>query len=190
MVTAHDLRAGMAIRLDGESWRVTEAESHAGTAKMSGFVHARLLGLGTGALTDRRFRLEEKLEEVELVKRSLEFSYHAGDDYTFMDPATFDQYAIPAALIGPAHRFLTEGMRLPVEFLGDEPVTVTLPLYADLRVASTAAPMHATQTSARKDAILENGLHLHVPLFIAAGEMVRVQIATDRYVERVREGKH
>jgi elongation factor P len=190
MVIAHDLRAGMAIRLEGETYRVMEAEAHAGTAKMGGFVHARLLRIGTESQTDRRFRLEEKLEDLELAKRTLEYSYHAGDEYTFMDPESFEQVAIPASMIGARQRFLREGTRLPVEFLGDRPVAVVFPLYADLRVVSTAQPMHATQTSTMKTATLENGMEALVPLFIGEGELVRIQIATGRYVERVREGKH
>lgn len=189
MVAASELTAGMVIRLEGEAYRILEATAHSGTAKLPGFVHARLVSVRTGSETTRRFRLDERLEDLPVARRSLEFLYQAGDDFYFMDPESFDQVPLPRALLGPAHRFLAEGMRLPVEFLDDRPVAVVFPETVDLRVVSTAAPMHATQTSALKRAVLENGLEVSVPLFIKEGELIRVDVATGKYVERVREGR-
>lgn len=190
MILASDLHPRMIVRVDGAPHRVLEATAHAGQGKLHGFVHARLQKLDTGSQTDRRFRLEEKLEEVEVSKRTLEYSFQSGDEFTFMDPETFDQVAIPRPLIGDAHRFLREGLRLSVEFLGEEPLTVVFPETVALRVLSTAEPMHATQTSTMKRAMLENDMAALVPLFIKEGEVVRINVATGRYVERVREGRH
>jgi elongation factor P len=77
-------------------------------------------------------------------------------------------------------------MELPVEFLGSEPISVVVPDVAEVRVASTGSASHAQQDSAWKEAILENGLAVRVPLFIAPGEMIRVDVRTGRYVERAR----
>lgn len=82
-----------------------------------------------------------------------------------------------------------EGMWIPVEFLGEEPVALVFPEAVELKVASTAQPMHVTQTSAMKRAVLENGMEVLVPLFIKEGELVRINVATGKYLERVREGK-
>ncbi len=190
MIGAPELHAGMVIRLEGETYRVLEAAAHAGTGKLSGFVHARLMRLETGSQTERRFHLGERFEVVEVAKRSLEFSYQAGEEFTFMDPESFEQVSLPAHLIGDRRRFLKEGIRLPVEFLGEQPVAVVFPETADLKITSTAQPMHATQTSTMKQAELENGMTVLVPLFIKEGEVVRVSVATGKYLERVREGKH
>ena len=190
MIPVSELHAGMAVRLEGETYRVLEAAAHAGTGKLSGFVHARLMRLETGTQTERRFHLGEKVEVQEVAKRSLEFSYQAGDEYYFMDPESFEQLPLPGHLIGDRHRFLKEGTRLPVEFLGEQPVAVVFPETADLKVVTTAQPMHATGTSTLKRATLENGMEVLVPLFIKEGEVVRVSVATGKYVERIREGKH
>lgn len=189
MVTASGLSAGKVIRLEGEAYRVLEATAHAGTGKLSGFVHVRLMNLRTGSQTERRFRPEEKVEDLPLERRPLEYLYAMGDDLYFMDPESFEQLPLPRHLLGEAHRFLREGMRLPVEFLGEQPVAVVFPETVDLRVVSTGQPMHAAQTSALKRAILENGVEALVPLFIKEGELVRVEVATGKYLERVREGK-
>lgn len=187
MIPATSLHAGTVVRLEGETYRVVEAEVHAGTAKLGGFVHARLTRLATGTQTDRRFRLDEKLEDLELVKKTLEYSYQADDDFHFMDPESYELVPLPRHLVGEAHRYLREGMRVPVEFLDEQAVALLFPPTVDLKVVSTAPPMHASQTSTLKSAGLENGIEALVPLFIGEGETVRIDVRSGKCVERVRE---
>ena len=189
MIPATGLHAGMAIRLEGDAYKVLEAAAHGGSGKLSGFVHARLLKLGTASLTERRFRLDEKVDVLDLSRRGLEYSYETGDDLYFMDPTTFEQVSVLREIVGDGKRFLKEGTRYLVEFLGEEPVAVILPEFADLRVASTAAPQHAHETSTLKRAVLENGMEVLVPLFIKEGERIRIAVAGGKYMERVREEK-
>jgi len=189
MIPATEIHAGIAIRLEGVAYKVLEAEAHAGQGKLHGFVHARLLKLDGGTQTDRRFRLDEKVETLDLSKRALDYSYEAGDELVFMDPVSFEQISLPREVVGGGAAFLTEGSRVLVEFLGDQPVAVVLPEFVELRVTSTAAPMHQSETSTLKRATLENGVEILVPLFIKEGEAVRISVAGRRYVERVREGK-
>ena len=190
MSMASDLRAGLLIRLEGVLYRLLEVTVHGATAKQSGFVHARLVKLGSGTETDRRFRPDEKIDAVELRKRDLDFSYQAGDEFYLMDPETYEQIALPADLIAGRHRFLREGLRLTVEFLDDQPVGLVFPETVELKIVSTAAPMHAHQTSTLKSAVLENGMEVQVPLFIKEGEGIRVHVATGKYVERARDVRH
>lgn len=103
-----------------------------------------------------------------------------------MSPQTFEQLEVPKSVLGPAEKFLQSGMQLPVEFFEGEPLSVSFPEAAEVRVAQAAPPAHAQQETAWKDALLENGLHVQVPMFIAPGEMVRVEVSTGRYLERVR----
>jgi len=187
MTPATELHAGMAVRLEGDPYKVLEAVAHGGSGKLSGFVHARLLKLGTASQTERRFRLDEKLEVLDLSRRGLEFSYEAGDELCFMDPTSFEQVTVRRETVGDGRRFLQEGTRYLVEFLGEEPVAVILPEFADLRVTSTAAPQHSHETSTLKRAVLENGMEVLVPLFIKEGERIRIAVAGGKYVERVRE---
>lgn len=189
MVLATDLRPGLVIRLEGGLYRVLEAAHHSGTAKLGGFVHARLLSLRSGSPTERRFRLDEKVEDLPVDTRTLEFLYQQGDDFYFMDPGSFEQVPLPRAIIGAAGRFLQDGMRVPVDFVGDEPIALDFPAAVDLRVVSTGQPMRATQTSAMKHARLENDIEVLVPLFIKQGDRVRIEVATGKYLERVREDK-
>jgi len=184
MVIATELRAGMVIRIEGQIYKVLEVESKAGAAKMGGVVKTKLINVRSGRMWEPHFRPQERLEDLELERRMMEFLFAAGDACTFMRPDTFEQVEVPGAILGPAAQFLEPGMELPVEFFEGEPISVVFPDVAEARVAATAPPSHSQQDSAWKEATLENGLAIRVPLFIAPGEVVRVDIRTGRYVER------
>jgi elongation factor P len=99
---------------------------------------------------------------------------------------TFEQIEVPGAILGSANAFLQPGMEVPVEFFEGEPISVVYPHVAEARIARTALPSHSQQDSAWKEAILEKGVAVRVPLFIAPGENVCVEVKTGRYVERAR----
>jgi len=186
MVIASDLHEGMAVRIEEQVYKVLEVESKAGAAKMGGVVKAKLINVKSGRMWEPHFRPLEKLEELELERRMMEFLYAEGDVCTFMHPETFEQIQVPVPVLGPAAKFLQAGMELPVEFFADEPISVVFPPLAEARITSTAPPIHSQQDNAWKEAQLENGLAIRVPLFIAPGELVRVDVKTGRYVERAR----
>jgi len=186
MVIATQLREGTVIRIEGEIYKVLEVESKAGAAKMGGVVKTKLLNVRSSRLWEPHFRPQERLEDLELERHMMEFLFADGDSCTFMRPDTFEQIAIPNAILGTAARFLQPGMELPVEFFANEPISVVFPDIADARVTDTAPPAHSQQDSAWKEAVLENGLAIKVPLFIAPGEVVRVEVRSGRYIERAR----
>jgi len=186
MVIASELREGMIIRIEGQIYKVLEVESKAGAAKMGGVVKTKLINVKTGRLWEPHFRPQEKLEDLELERRTMEFLYASGDTCTFMRPDTFEQIEVPAAVLGLAEKFLQPGMELPVEFFEGEAISIVFPDVTEARVATTAPPSHSQQDSAWKEATLENGLAIRVPLFIAPGEILRVDVRTGRYVERAR----
>jgi len=186
MVIASELREGTVIRIEGQIYKVLEVESKAGAAKMGGVVKTKLINVRSSRMWEPHFRPQERLEELQLDRRMMEFLYVDGDNCTFMYPDTFEQVEVPGAILGVARIFLQPGMELPVEFFEGEPISVVFPQVAEARVASTASPSHGQQDTAWKEAILENGLAVHVPLFIAPGENIRVDTRTGRYVERAR----
>jgi elongation factor P len=186
MVTAAELKAGMVIRVEGEIYKILEVESKAGAAKLGGVVKAKLSNLKSHRMWEPHFRPQERLEEIELERHIMEFLFAAGGKCTFMNPETFEQVEIPSAILGPAEKFLQPGMRMPVEFFEDRPSSVAFPEVAEARVVETAPPVHSQQEGAWKEATLENGLSIQVPLFIASGEVVRVDVRTARYIDRVR----
>lgn len=186
MLTAAQLKEGLVVRIEGQIYRVLEAESKAGAAKLGGVVKTKLSNVRSGHMWEPHFRPQERLEEVQLERRMLEYVFFAGDTCTFMSPETFEQVEVPKSVLGAAEKFLQPGMQLPVEFFEGEPLTVAFPEVVEVRVAETAPPAHAQQETAWKEARLENGLSVQVPMFVAPGDVVRVEVRTGRYIERVR----
>ena len=186
MVIAAELKAGMVIRVEGQIYKVLDVESKAGAAKLSGVVKTKLSSVKSRRMWEPHFRPQERLEEIELERRTMEFVFATEDTCTFMNPETFEQVEVPSVILGPAEKFLQPGMRLPVEFFEGEPSSVAFPEVAEARVAETAPPAHSQQESAWKKATLENGLSIQVPLFVGPGEVVRVDVRTGRYIERVK----
>jgi elongation factor P len=189
MVLASQLRVGIAIGFEGQEYKVLAAEYHPGQGRMGGATHARLRNLATGTCWEHSFRSELKLEQLPLEKKTFEFLYSGDSQCCFMDPDTFEQTEVPLALIGEQAKFLEAGMRLPVEMLDGRAVSVDFPEVLDVKIADTAPPAHQQQMSAFKTAKLENGLEVMVPLFVKTGDVIRLDVANMRYMDRAK-GKH
>jgi len=186
MVIAAQLRPGTVLKIGADVFKVFESTYHLGQGKMPGSVHARAHHVPKGTLKEFRFRPEERLEETQLVKQEMEFLFADADSVTFMHPESFEQVSIPHDAIGKATRFLRPDMKVPVEFYEGQPVSIVFPEIVEAKVATTAQPIHQQQDSTFKEATLDNGLEILVPQFIKTGETIRVEVATGKYVDRVR----
>ena len=186
MVTASELRTGMGLRMEGRVYKVLEVEARSGTAQMSGSVNARLSNVRSGRIWDQHFRPLEKLDNVELDKHRIEFLYAEGENCVFQRLDSYEQIEFPIEALGMAARFLESGAEVTAEFFGEEAIGLDLPDTVEARVRETAAPARSQPDSGRKEAVLENGFRVQVPLFVGPGETVRVDLKTGRYVERIR----
>lgn len=188
MVLASQLRAGMAVRFEGQAYKVLLADYRPGQGKMGGATHARLRNLGTGALWEHSFRSELKLEDLPVEKQSMGFLYADADACYFMNPASFEQVAVPVSLVGAQARFLQPELKLSVEFVEGEPVSVLFPDIIEARIAETTPPVHAQQDSTWKQARLENDVEIMVPQFLKTGDVVRLDVQNLKYVDRAKSG--
>ena len=184
MLVASELRAGMVIRMEGQIYWVLEVESRAGAAKLGGVVKTRLNNVRSGRMSEKHFRPLERVEELHVERQLMEFLFRQENVYTFMNPNTYEQIELAGEILGPAGQFLQAGMEVPVEFFEGEPISAVLPDIMEARVLDTVPATRSQQDSAWKEARLENGLVIRVPLFIAPGESVRVDVRTGHYVER------
>ena len=189
MVSAAQLRPGMAIRYEGQIYKVLASEYHSGQGKMGGVSHVSLRNLSTGALWEHSFRAELKLEEVPVEKRPLTFLYSDQEQSYFMNPVSFEQVEIANAVIGQQTRFLEPEMQVAVEFVEDRPVSVLFPDVIEVRVAETAPPVHGQQDNTWKTASLSNGIKVMVPQFVKNGDLIRLDVATLKYLDRARPGQ-
>jgi elongation factor P len=186
LVLASQLRTGMAIRYEGQLYRVLAADYHPGQGRMTGQNHARLRNLSTGTLWEHSFRSELKLDDIPIEKRALEYLYADAEQHCFMEPETYEQIEVPKALLGPQAAFLEAGMKLAVEFVEGRPVSVIMPDSLEVKVADTAPASHQQQDSNYKPAKLDNGVEVMVPQFVKTGDVIRVALETMKYMDRVR----
>ena len=189
MTYASELREGMAIRIDGQIYKVLDSEFKAGGGQAGGVVKTKLRNVSSGRMWEPHFRPDERLENLELERQSMEFLFSDADACTFMNSGNYEQVEVPRAVVGAVEKFLQPGMRVGIEFFENRPISIDFPAVVEAKIADTAPPVHSGQDNTWKYATLENGVEIQVPLFIGSGETVRVDVKTARYVERVRAHK-
>jgi elongation factor P len=183
-VSTNDLRNGMTLNLPEGLFNVIEFQ-HVKPGKGGAFVRTKLKNQRTGAVIERTYRADEKLEQAIIDKREMQFLYRDGGDYVFMDTRSYDQLQVETGLLGDAAKYLKEGDDAVLEFFGDEIVGVELPAAVELTIAETEPGLQGDRVSgARKPATLETGLVIQVPLFVNPGEKVRVDTRTGEYLTR------
>jgi elongation factor P len=123
---------------------------------------------------------------VGIEKTPMDFLYDDAGQCTFMNPETFEQTAVPASLIGPQAALLQPGMRVAVEFVEDNPVSVLFPDVLEVRIGSTAPASHQQVDSVWKPARLETGVEIMVPQFIKEGDLIRLDTANMKYMDRAK----
>ncbi len=185
MISVMDAKEGMTVRLDGKLLRVLGVVRHSGSGQMHGFVELKLKDLRTGHCFDRHLKQGEKIEEVVLVKRPMDFLYSDSDGCYFMDPSTYEQVSVPHQAMGKVEKFVKEGTRVNVELLSGEAVSIQFPRVVEIKVSSTGPGVRDGSDNTMKSATLENNLEILVPQFIQTGDCVRVDTETGRYVDRV-----
>jgi len=186
MITAADLRAGMVVRLDAELYRLISAEYHAGGGQFGGMMYAKGKNLRTNNIKEWRLHPQTKIEDVLLERQEMEYLYTDGDDFYFMNPDTFEQISLPKEAIGHREPFLQPNMRIPVEMFEGHPVNVVFPEVVELKVVSAPPGLREHDVSTYKTVVLENGMEVLVPQFIKEGEVVRIDVETGKYLERVK----
>jgi elongation factor P len=189
MATTADFRNGLTFRLDGEIFEIIEF-LHVKPGKGGAFVRTKLRNVKTGAVIDRTYRAGERIDEMRIERRPLEYIYTDGDLYHFMDKSSFEQLPVPEEYMKDKLAYLKEGMTVTVMYDEDELVGVELPNFCDLKVALTDPGLKGdTASGGGKPATLETGAVITVPLFVSVGDVVRVDTRTGQYVERVGKGQ-
>jgi elongation factor P len=183
-VTTNDLRNGMTLDLPEGLFGVVEFQ-HVKPGKGGAFVRTKLRNVRTGALIERTFRADERVEQAIVEKRDMQYLYRDGSDYVFMDTVSYDQIHVSPAALGDAAGYVTEGSTVVLQLYKEEIVGVDLPAAVELAVAETEPGVQGDRVSgARKPATLETGLVLQVPLFVNPGERVKVDTRTGEYITR------
>jgi elongation factor P len=186
MISASQIRAGMAIRYQDQLYKVLAADYHPGQGKMGGVNHVRLKNLATGTTWAPSLRADSKIEDVPVDRQTLEFLYSDGPSCFFINPVSYDQVEVPSALIGEQTKFLDPGMQLPLEFVEGRPISIVFPDFVEVQIADTAPPVHGQADSAWKPARLGNDVQVMVPPFVKTGDVIRLNLSNMKYMDRTK----
>ncbi len=175
-----DFRRGLVLLLDGVP-HVVEELHVSGTAKTKHKLHVQLRNLQNGHVFERTFPDNERVPTAELEHRRVSFSYVQGGDFVFLDAETFEELTLTTEQIGDRRYFLKENEEYRALVLEGRLLDVQLPDAVVLAVSETAPVQHGGGDSAWKSAVLEGGLEIQVPLFVAPGEKLLVDTKTRKY---------
>jgi elongation factor P len=185
MISTGDLKKGVAIELDGELWQILDYH-HIKMGRGSAQVRITLRNIKRGQTVERSFQAGTKWPRASMEKRPVQFLYRDDSEFHFMDTDTYDQFHLTADQLGDASQYLKDGMTLDRTSYQGETIGVELPVTVDLVVADTEPGFAGdTQTGARKPATTETGLVVTVPIFVEAGDTIRVDTRTGEYQTRV-----
>ena len=187
MATTNDLKNGLVLNLDNHLWQVLEFQ-HVKPGKGPAFVRTKLKSVTTGKIIDKTFNAGTKVETANVDRRDMQYLYHDGTDYVFMDSQDYDQVNISAELVGDAANYMLENQDLQISFHEGTPLSVELPPSVELTITHTEPGLQGDRsTGGSKPATLETDYEIQVPLFLEEGVKVKVDTRTGDYLGRVND---
>ena len=185
MISVTQLRKGVTFEVDNQIWKVLEYD-HYKPGRGGAIIRTKLRNLRTGATVNRTFLSGDRVQEVRLDHRTVQYLYDDGDLYYFMDVETYEQPALARELLEDVIPYLKENITLELDLYEGEPIGIELPITVEL-VVTDAPPGYAgdTASGATKEVTMETGLKLQVPLFIETGNALRIDTRTGEYLTRV-----
>jgi len=185
MISVNDFKTGVTVELDGQAYQVVDFQ-HVKPGKGAAFVRAKLKNVKTGGVVEKTFRAGEKLAKAHLDRRDMQYLYKDGDAFVCMDNENYEQMSISSDSIGDGVKWLLENMNIGVLFFQGNIIGVDLPNFVELTVVDTEPGIKGdTATGATKNATLETGAVVSVPLFVNTGDRLRIDTRSGQYMERV-----
>lgn len=186
-LSINDITSGIVLRVEGDLYLVVEYH-HVKPAKGSAFVRVKMKHMKTDLVLERTFRTADKLEEVFLDERTLQFSYPAGDDYHFIDKETFEEFIIHKSILGDAVKYLQDNINVTALICDQKIQKVILPNFIVAEVKTTEPGFKGDSSkSGTKPATIDTGAVVQAPLFINVGDWIKIDTRSDQYVERVQK---
>lgn len=185
MISTNQFKNGMTIEVEGEFFSIVEFQ-HVKPGKGGAFVRTKLKNVKSGAVLDKTFRAGEKFEQIRLENKKMQYLYHDEDLYYFMNTENYEQIPIVKDLIKENLVFLKENIVFDIEFFEDKPINANPPIFVELKVDKTEPGVKGdTATGGSKQAELETGLIIQVPLFIKEGDTIKIDTRTREYITRI-----
>ena len=184
MINVNDFKTGVTINYEGNLYQVLEFQ-HVKPGKGAAIVKAKLRNLRTGSIAEYTFNSGIKVPTAHVEKQKMQFLYSTGDSYSFMNMETYEQVELDKSQIANEVKYLKEGLEVLIFFFESEMLGIELPEKIDFKITETEPAIKGnTATNATKDAIIETGMLVKVPLFIEQGEEIIVSTKDGKYVSR------
>ena len=185
MASTNDLKNGMVLDLDGQLWQVIWFQHHK-PGKGNTVVRSKLKHVLSGKIVDKTFNSDTKVDTATVDRRDMQYLYHDGTGFVFMDDTTYEQVIIPDETVGDAKDYMLENQSATVALHEGNPLFIELPASVELEITYTEPGLQGDRsTGGTKPATLETGKEIQVPLFITTGERVKVDTRTGDYLGRV-----
>jgi len=177
-----EVRPGATVEMDGKIFKCLEY-NHIKWAQQAR-VRAKFKDLRTGAIYERTFNVDDKVERAHIEYKPMQFLYSDGVGFHFMDPETFEQIAIPKKKLDEVAKFLKEGFVVNISFYGEEVLDIDLPSSVELKVTETSPGFKGDTVSGGKPATLETGAVVQVPFFVNVGDLLKIDTREGKYLGR------
>ena len=186
MASPNDIKKGTVIRLGGELWLVIDFQ-RVSPGKGSSFVRTRMKSIKTGKVNENNFKSAESLDFEDVAYKRMQYLFNDGNFYTFMDNLSYEQVVVAKDDIGEDIKYLKEGLEVTVIMHEGLALTIELPKKIQYKITQTEAAVKGDTASGNvtKEATLDNGLVVRVPIFIREGDEIMVNAEDGTYVERV-----
>lgn len=183
-ININDIKNGMTIIMDGNLYSIVEFQ-HVKPGKGPAFVRIKRRNLRTGAVTEDTFNTNLKITKAHIEKVKVSYLYQMGDTYVFMNNENYEQLELPSSVLGENVNFIKEGLEIDIESYDGEIIGISLPEKVEYEVVETEPAVKGnTATNADKDAKIETGYVVRVPLFIKEGEKILISTKDGKYSGR------
>lgn len=186
MATTSDVNVGTVLRYNGELCQIVEWQ-HRTPGNLRAFYQGKMKNLKTGKSVENRFRTGEEVEIARVEYRELQYLYRDGDFLVCMNNENYEQVSVPAALFGDKVNFIMEEAMVKLAFENDEVILAEPPTFVEVEITYTEPGVRGdTATNTLKQATVNTGAIINVPLFVEQGERIKVDTRTGTYVERIK----
>lgn len=187
MISSNDFKRGTIIKVGGDIYTVLEFQ-HVKPGKGGAFVRTKLKSLTKGSIIDKTFRGGEKIEDVRIEKKEMQYLYDEGDALVLMDNETYEQETIDKELFKDVIHYIKEGDVVYISLYEDKPITIEPSTFVMLKVVfAEPSEKSDTVTSVTKRVKVETGAEIQVPLFVDEGDIIKIDTRKGEYVERIKQ---
>ncbi len=181
-----DLKKGLKVEIEGVPYKIVEYQ-HVKPGKGAAFVRVKMKSFFDGRVLEKTFHAGDKCEEPNLQEKSMQYLYHDGDHFQFMNVESYEQIALSDEQVGDVAKWMTDGMTVSILFHNNKAISVDVPQVVELKITETPPNFKGdTSSGSKKPATLETGAVIQIPYHVLEGDVVRVNTELGEYIEKVK----